>query len=93
MLGSCSSVSVQVHPGLGSGSSGPVGVVPELVLPALASAVRLLLAAAAWQPGQPTMGLGGGWRLAVAMGLQAAVKEAVSRLQLAFGALRNRLGQ
>ena len=77
---------------MGSGSSGPVWVVPELVLPALASAVRLLLAAAAWQPGQPRVGLGAGWGLAVAMGLQAAVEGAVSCLQLAF-ALRNRLGQ
>ena len=77
---------------MGDGSSGPVGVVPELVLPALASAVRLLLAAAAWQPGQPRVGLGAGWGLAVAMGLKAAVEGAVSRLQLAF-ALRNRLGQ
>ena len=76
---------------MGSGSSGPEGGVPELVLPALASAVRLLLAAAAWQPGQPRVGLGAGWGL-VAMGLQAAVEGAVSRLQLAF-ALRNRLGQ
>ena len=82
-----------MHPGLGSGSSGPVGVVPELVLPAPASAVRRLLAAAAWQPGQPRVGLGAGWGLAVAMGLQAAVEGAVSRLQLAVGALRNRLGQ
>ncbi len=78
---------------MGNVSSGPVWVVPELVLPALASAARLLLAAAAWQPGQPRVGLGAGSGLAVAMGLQAAVQGAVSRLQLAFGALRDRLGQ
>ncbi len=77
----------------GSGNSGPTWVVLEPVLPAPASAVRLLLAAAAWQPGQPRVGLGVGWGLAVAMTLQAAVKGAVSRLQLAFGALLNRLGQ
>ncbi len=67
-------LSSSVRPVLGNGSSGPVWVVPELVLPALASAVWLLLAAAAWQPGQPRVGLGAGWGLAVA----------VSRLQLAL---------
>ena len=47
---------------MGSISSGPVWVVPELVMPALASAVRLLLAAAAvaaWAAkGGPWCGLG-----------------------------------
>ena len=78
---------------MGSGSSGPEGGVPELVLPALASAVRRLLAAAAWQPGQPRVGLWCGLGLGGGHGAAGSCEGGCVPLAARICALRFRLGQ